>query len=55
MKTDSTYSLAKDHECVECGERAVVFFPAFDPDIPSYPYCRKCVDKKKIELLKMIL
>ena len=33
---------ASDFKCVECGEQAEVFFPAMDPDIPSYPYCKKC-------------
>ena len=42
---------AKDEECISCGEQAVVFFPVFDPDIQSDPYCRKCVEKAKIELL----
>ena len=44
---------AKDLNCVEkkCKEKAVAFFPVFDPDIPSYPYCRKCLDKMKIKLL----
>ena len=42
---------AKDKKCCKCGEQAVAFFPVFDPDIPSYPYCRKCLDKVKLELL----
>jgi hypothetical protein len=42
---------AKDCKCDICGEQAVAFFPVSDPDIPRYPYCRKCLDKIKIELL----
>ncbi len=41
---------AKDEKCSDCGKPAVVFFPTFDPDIISYPYCRKCVDAIKIKL-----
>jgi hypothetical protein len=40
----------KCHE-PKCKEQAVAFFPVCDPDIPSYPYCRKCLDKVKLELL----
>ena len=43
---------AKDYKCCECKtEQAVAFFPVCDPDIPSYPYCKKCLDKVKIKLL----
>ena len=42
---------ASDKQCIECKEQAVAFFPAIDPDIPSYPYCRKCLDKAKMSLL----
>ena len=45
---------ASDCKCVECGEQAVAFWPVIDPDIPSYPYCRKCLNKAKIELLKRL-
>lgn len=41
---------ASDFKCVECGEQAEVFFPVMDPDIPSYPYCKKCADKAQREL-----
>lgn len=41
---------ASECKCVECGRQAVAFFPVFDPDIPSYPYCRECLDKAKMEL-----
>lgn len=42
---------ASDCKCSECGKQAVAFYPAFDPDIKSYPYCRKCLDEKKLREL----
>ena len=42
---------ATECKCVECGQPAVAFCPLIDPDIPTYPYCRKCLDKAKTELL----
>ena len=48
-KENVTY--AKDCKCNVCGAPAVAFWPVIDPDIPSYPYCRKCLDKAKIELM----
>lgn len=36
---------ASECKCIECGEQAVAFWPCCDPDIPSHPYCRKCLDK----------
>lgn len=42
---------ASDCKCVECGEQAVAFWPIIDPDIPAKPYCRKCLDKEKAELI----
>lgn len=41
---------ASDCKCCECGGQAVAFWPLVDPDIPSHPYCRKCLDKAKQEL-----
>jgi len=38
---------ASECKCVECGAQAVAFWPVIDPDIPSYPYCRKCLDRVK--------
>ena len=46
---------AEDCNCVICGKKAVCFYPVIDPDIPSEPYCRRCVDKIKIRLLEKIL
>jgi len=34
---------AKDCKCCVCGKPAVAFWPACDLDIPSHPYCRKCL------------
>lgn len=45
---------AKDCKCCECGEQAVAFWPCSDPDIPSYPYCSKCLDKAKEELMMQL-
>lgn len=33
------------------GKPAVAFWPLIDPDIPEHPYCRRCLDKAKIEVL----
>lgn len=45
---------ASDCKCIECGKPAVAFWPCCDPDIPSHPYCRKCLDKAKHEMLLAI-
>ena len=42
---------AKDQKCIKCNKQAVAFFPAFDPDIKSFPYCRKCLDEVKLFLI----
>ena len=42
---------AKDCKCIECGKQAVAFWPVIDPDIPSHPYCRACLDKVKVVTL----
>lgn len=42
---------ASDCCCCICGQQAVAFWPVIDPDIPSSPYCRKCLDKEKAKLL----
>lgn len=42
---------ATDCKCCKCGKKAVCFWPIVDPDIPEHPYCRKCVEKAKTELL----
>lgn len=45
---------AKDCKCVECGIQAVAFWPVFDPDIKSRPYCRECLVKAQNELLILL-
>ncbi len=45
---------ASDCKCIECGKPAVAFWPCCDPDIPSHPYCWKCLDKAKHEMLLAI-
>ena len=45
---------ASDCKCCECGAPAVAFWPCIDPDIPSHPYCRKCLDKEKAKLIMEI-
>lgn len=45
---------AKDCKCEDCGKQAVAFFPACDPDIPQYPYCRKCLDERKMRLIQQL-
>lgn len=43
--------LASECKCCICGKQAVAFWPTFDPDIPSHPYCRSCLDKEKAKLM----
>jgi late competence protein required for DNA uptake (superfamily II DNA/RNA helicase) len=43
---------AKDLKCCDCKtKQAVAFWPCFDPDIPSHPYCRDCLEKRKTDLM----
>ena len=42
---------ASDCKCIKCGKQAVAFWPVIDPDIPSHPYCRKCLDKEKLKAM----
>lgn len=46
---------ASDCKCCVCGEQAVAFWPVIDPDIPSQPYCRKCLDKTKTAVIREIM
>ena len=46
---------ASECKCIVCGKQAVAFWPVIDPDIPSYPYCRECLDKAKTELMVRLL
>ena len=43
---------ASDTTCCICGKQAVAFWPVIDPDIPSRPYCRECLDKAKAAVLR---
>ncbi len=45
---------ASECKCCVCGKQAVAFWPVCDPDIPSYPYCRECLDKAKMGLMVML-
>ena len=42
---------ASDCKCCECGQQAVAFWPVIDPDIPSHPYCNKCLDGIKLRMI----
>lgn len=42
---------ATECKCTVCGKQAVAFWPVIDPDIPSYPYCRECLNKEKMSLM----
>ena len=42
---------ASDCKCVECGERAAAWWPIVDIDIQADPYCRKCLDEAKVEMM----
>ena len=42
---------ATECKCCKCGKQAVAFWPFIDPDIPSLPYCRKCLDHEKLKAL----
>lgn len=55
MENNGNLIKASDCKCCVCGEPAVAFWPTCDPDIPSYPYCRKCLDKVKQELMIQLL
>ena len=46
---------AKDCKCCECGQQAVAFWPVIDPEIPAFPYCRKCLDEAKTKMIVEIL
>lgn len=42
---------AKDYKCCVCGKQAEVFWPVFDPDIPSNPYCKECLKKERMRMI----
>lgn len=43
---------ATECKCVECGKQAEVFWPCIDIDVPSHPYCRKCVTIQQLKCLE---
>lgn len=47
----------KASECrgCNCGAQAVAFLPCIDHDIPSHPYCRKCLDEEEMKAMIAIL
>lgn len=46
---------AKDYKCCKCKtKQAVAFFPACDPDIQAFPFCRKCLVEEKMNIMKAI-
>ena len=48
---------ANDHQCCKpnCDRQAVAFWPVIDPDIPSKPYCRECLDETKNRVMERLL
>lgn len=50
MSTKPEKVHASDCQCCKCGDQAVAFWPCVDPDIPSRPYCRPCLDDAKNKL-----
>lgn len=46
---------ASECKCCECGKQAVSFWPVVDIDIPSYPYCRECLDKAKMKMIMELI
>ena len=53
-ESESNVVRATDCKCCVCGKPAVAFWPCIDPDIPSNPYCRKCLDDAKWKLITRI-
>ncbi len=47
--------LASDCTCCVCGKPAVAFWPNIDPDIPSRPYCRQCLDNEQVKALASLV
>ncbi len=43
---------ASELQCCVCEvKQAVAFWPCIDPDIPSHPYCRECLDDAQTRVL----
>lgn len=44
---------ASSMKCCVCQNTpAVAFWPHIDPDIPSHPYCRACLDAAQLSILQ---
>ena len=41
---------ASDCVCVECGGVAEAFWPQ-ELELPTFPYCQKCLNRTKLRLL----
>ena len=41
-------------KCTDCDKEAVCMWPACDPDIQSFPFCRECVEKRKEGIMKKL-
>jgi len=48
---------ASSHQCrVDgCRNQAVAWWPVIDPDTPSSPYCRTCLDDRKERVMVELL
>lgn len=53
--TKSNIKLATDCKCHQCGNDAIAFWPMIDPDIESKPWCRKCLDIAKHDIIQRII
>ena len=42
---------ASSQKCVNCGDKAVAFFPVFNPNTINYPYCQPCLNEAKLKLM----
>lgn len=51
LKKIKTMIQIKDCKCNKCRKQAVAFWPACDPDIHQYPWCRVCLDEAKQKLM----
>lgn len=42
---------ASECKCCVCGKQAYAFWPVIDPDIPSHPYCEKCLHEQQMKVI----
>lgn len=45
---------ATECTCLDCGKQAKGFLPRYGNESPSYPYCRRCLRRKKRLIKKMM-